>query len=172
MRYLVFVTTLILALASCRSRVQRDNGDEEEKYNMYNKNLITANKYLIKEDAERTASYIKRRGWKTEDGDGGLKYIVFERGNGDSINASPKISMSYKLELLDGTVCYTSDEDGPKELVVGSSEMETGLVKLFKKMCHGDSAALILPPYFAKGLIGDLDKIPPHSVLVYYIRIN
>ncbi len=161
---------MILAVG-CGSKVKRDDQSKTE-YSIFNDNLITANKYLVKEDAERTAQYIKRRNWDMTDGEGGIKYMVCDRGTGDSIAAAPKILMEYRVELLDGTVCYDSRADGKKELTIGSSEMEPGMTRTFRRLCHGDSAILILPPHYAKGLIGDMDKIPPHSVVVYFVRID
>jgi hypothetical protein len=76
--------------------------------------------------------------------------------------------MHYRVELLDGTICY----DDEKEMSYPSGEMDAGLNRTFGKFCHNDSLVLILPPHYAKGLIGDLDKIPPHSVVVYYVRIK
>jgi FKBP-type peptidyl-prolyl cis-trans isomerase len=135
---------------------------------MWNKNIITANRYLVKEDAARIENYIKRRGWHSLEGDGGLKYIMLSSPGGDSITQNPKFSMRYRIELLDGSVCY----DDEKEMVYGSSEMDAGLHRTFINFRHNDSIALILPPHYAKGLIGDLDKIPPHSVIVYYLKIK
>ncbi len=155
---------------SCGSKVRRDTG--EAKYDIFNPNLIAANKYLVKEDAERIESYIKRRSWQMEDGDGGLRYLIFDHGTGDSLSAKPQVSMDFRVELLDGTECYNSETDGLKELTVGASEMEPGLARAFRKFRHGDSAVMILPPHYAKGLIGDMNQIPPHSVIVYYARIK
>ena len=157
--------------AACGSKVKRDDGTEKE-YSIFNENLITANKYLVKEDAERIAQYIKRRSWKMENGDGGIQYMVCAHGDGDSISAAPKIRMDYRVELLDGTICYDSKTNGQKELTVGSSEMEPGMTRTLRRLCHGDSAVLILPPHLAKGLIGDMDRIPPHSVVVYHVRLH
>lgn len=161
----------MIMLASCTgNKVKRDDG--HEKYSIFNKNLITANKYLVKEDAQRIDNYIKRRSWQMLDGEGGIRYMIIERGTGDSISQMPHLTMQYRVELLDGTLCYDSQTDGIKELTVGSSEMEPGMTRTFSRLCHGDSAVLILPPHYAKGLIGDMNKIPPHSVIVYYIRID
>ncbi|MBR2104986.1 MAG: FKBP-type peptidyl-prolyl cis-trans isomerase [Bacteroidales bacterium] len=168
---LILLLMMAMAAASCGGKVKRDDSTEQE-YSIFNENLITANKYLVKEDAERTAQYIKRRSWKMTDGDGGIQYMVCAHGNGDSISTSPNIQMDYRVELLDGTICYDSEKDGKKELTVGASEMEPGMTRTFRRLCHGDSAVLILPPHFAKGLIGDMDRIPPHSVVVYFVRIN
>ncbi|MBQ2096794.1 MAG: FKBP-type peptidyl-prolyl cis-trans isomerase [Bacteroidales bacterium] len=169
--YIYIATAAALLLASCGSKIKRDDESPKE-YSIFNDNLITANKYLVKEDAERTAQYIKRRSWKMTDGDGGIQYMVCDHGKGDSIATAPKILMDYRVELLDGTICYDSQKDGKKELTVGASEMEPGMTLTFRRLCHGDSAVLILPPHFAKGLIGDMDRIPPHSVVVYFVRIN
>ncbi|MBO7440214.1 MAG: FKBP-type peptidyl-prolyl cis-trans isomerase [Bacteroidales bacterium] len=168
---LILLLTLTFAAASCGSKVKRDDESQKE-YSIFNENLITANKYLVKEDAERTAQYIKRRSWKMTEGDGGIKYMVCDYGKGDSITIDPKIVMDYRVELLDGTICYDSQTDGKKELTVGASEMDPGLTRTFRNLCHGDSAVLILPPHYAKGLIGDMDKIPPHSVVVYFVKID
>lgn len=167
---LLLTLTTILA-ASCGGKVKRDDGTEKE-YSIFNENLIAANKYLVKEDAERTAQYIKRRSWKMTDGEGGIQYMICAHGNGDSIAIRPTLSMDYRVELLDGTICYDSQTDGKKELTVGASEMEPGMTRTFRRLCHGDSAVLILPPHYAKGLIGDMDRIPPHSVVVYFVKID
>ena len=167
---LLLTLTTILA-AACGGKVKRDDGTEKE-YSIFNENLIAANKYLVKEDTERTAQYIKRRSWKMTDGEGGIQYRVCAHGTGDSIAIRPTLSMDYRVELLDGTICYDSQKDGKKELTVGASEMEPGMTRTFRRLCHGDSAVLILPPHYAKGLIGDMDRIPPHSVVVYFVKID
>lgn len=165
------ILIMALLMSACGSKVKRDS-EEEPKYSIFNKNLITANKYLVKEDLVQIENYAKRRSWQMQDGEGGLKYIVFDHGTGDSLNVAPQVSLDYQMELLDGTICYNTEENGEKNLVVGASEMEPGLARAFKKFCHGDSVVMILPPHYAKGLIGDMNKIPPHSVIVYYARIK
>ena len=166
MKYFCFLFAFLLTLSACSSKQQNEN--EHTKYSIWNENVITANKYLVKEDSERISNYIKRRSWHCLDGQGGIKYMIFSSSSADSLNFNPEFSMVYRVELLDGTVCYTDE----KQLVYPSSEMDSGLNHTFKKFCHGDSLVLILPPHYSKGLIGDLDKIPPHSVVVYYIKIK
>lgn len=167
----IIIIISVLLLASCGGyKVKKEEPHTE--YSIFNENLIAANKYLVKEDAERIESYIRRRSWQMEDGEGGLKYLIFDHGTGDSLNVAPNVTLDYRIELLDGTECYNSKNDGEKELRVGASEMEPGLARAFKKFRHGDSAVMILPPHYAKGLIGDMNQIPPHSVIVYYARMK
>lgn len=165
----ILLLAAMLIMAACGHQPQRQ---QEKKYDIFNENLIAANKYLVKEDSEQIQNYIRRRGWQMQDGEGGLKYMIFDNGQGDSLTHKPELNMDYTLQLLDGTVCYNSTKDGEKNLVVGSSEMEPGLARAFKKFRHGDSVVMILPPHYAKGLIGDMNQIPPHSVIVYYARIK
>lgn len=157
---------------ACDGNRKTYHNSQKQQYNIFDSSLITANKYLVKEDIAHIKNYIKRRNWDMLDGDGGIKYMITHHGLGDSVSRAPELEMDYRIELLDGTVCYSSETDGKKHLVVGSSQMETGLIKAFKKLCHGDKAVFILPPHFAKGLVGDLNKIPPHSVIVYFVDIK
>ncbi len=166
----ILVVLAVIFLASCSK--SGNNKQQNQKYDMFNKNLITANKYLVKEDAEHIKNYIKRRNWQMIDGEGGLKYMITSHGEGDSVKLAPSLTMDYRVELLDGTLCYSSETDGSKQIVFGSSEMEPGLIRAFQTLCHGDKAVFILPPHFAKGLIGDMNKIPPHSVIVYFLEIK
>lgn len=159
-----------LFLAACSQTP--DNTKKTQEYSMFNENLITANKYLVKQDMEQIENYIKRRNWQMDTADGGIRYMITKHGEGLSVEQDPNVILNYRIELLDGTLCYDSQTDGKQNLVAGSSEMIVGLIKAFKFLRHGDEAVLILPPHAAKGLVGDLNKIPPHSVIVYYLGIE
>lgn len=139
---------------------------------MFDQKLITANKYLVKQDAELVDKYLKRRNWQPQDCGGGLKLMITKHGSGDSIIHKPDVQFAFRVELLDGTLCYSSETEGKKKLIFGSGELEPGLIKAFARLKHGDQAVFILPPHLAKGLLGDLNKIPPHSVIVYYADID
>ena len=80
--------------------------------------------------------------------------------------------MSYECSLLDGTKCYSSETLGPKEVVLGRSQLEPGLNEGLRLMRQGGSAIFILPPFLAYGFVGDGKKIPPRSIIVYSIKIE
>ena len=46
---------------------------------MFNENLITANKYLVKQDMEQIENYIKRRNWQMDTADGTSARFMPER---------------------------------------------------------------------------------------------
>src|SRR5690554_7176596 len=41
--------------------------------------------------------------------------------------AGKVVSLNYEIRLLDGTLCYSSDEDGMKVFLVGQGGVESGL---------------------------------------------
>jgi FKBP-type peptidyl-prolyl cis-trans isomerase len=72
---------------------------------------------------------------------------------------------------LDGTSCYKTNSDEFEEFVIDKSDIESGVQEGIKKMRVGDKAKLIIPSHLAHGLIGDMDKIPPLTVIVVDIHL-
>jgi FKBP-type peptidyl-prolyl cis-trans isomerase len=58
-----------------------------------------------------------------------------------------------------------------EEFVIDKSDIESGIQEGIKKMREGDRAKMIIPSHLAHGLVGDLDKIPPLSVIVVDIHL-
>jgi FKBP-type peptidyl-prolyl cis-trans isomerase FkpA len=134
--------------------------------------LVRANSYLVKKDAGLIKSYANRRQWDLLQTPGGLYYIVFARsGEKTNANKSKRATIAYKLELLDGTLCYSSDSTGLKTFSFDKKEVEAGLEEGIKMLKPGDSACFILPPHLAYGLLGDQNKIPPRAIIVYHVKL-
>ncbi len=133
--------------------------------------LVKANKYLLERDKELIESYIQRRSWNMQTTDAGLWYDIYKKTNNAKIKSGDIVKYNYKLELLDGTLCYSSDKDGIAQIKIGQSGKETGLEKGLILMRIGEKAHLILPPYMAHGLIGDMKKIPSRSTIVYDVEV-
>ena len=60
---------------------------------------------------------------------------------------------------------------GPKEIVLGRSQLEPGLNEGLRMLKTGAEATFILPPFLAYGLIGDGKKIPSRAVIIYNVNI-
>ncbi len=170
---LLICFSVIIALEfispGCKKRedsraVQKGTEDQDEM-------LVRINKYLVQKDIDLIESYARRRQWNIKHTESGLFYEIYEKGNGDSVRNGMKVTVNYTLSLLDGTVCYSSDQSGPKIFILGRSREESGLEQGLLMMQAGDKAHLILPPHLAHGLLGDEDKIPPRSVIVYDVEL-
>jgi FKBP-type peptidyl-prolyl cis-trans isomerase len=160
---------LILFCNNCKHEEVRRNSarDIREKKEM----LVRVNKYLVKKDVELIESYIKRRGWDMELTESGLFYEIYEHGNGEKSVSGKMATIDYKVSLLDGTLCYTSEENGPKKFVLGHNNEESGLEQGILMMQEGDKARFILPPHLAHGLLGDENRIPARSIIVYEVEL-
>ena len=133
--------------------------------------LLKANQFLLERDSELIQSYVNRHQWDMEVSPDGLWYDIYQKLNGKRLKNGDIIRYSYTVELLDGTLCYSSEKDGVGQIKIGNSGKESGLEKGFLMMCVGEKARFILPPHLAYGLIGDMKKIPARSALVYDVEI-
>jgi FKBP-type peptidyl-prolyl cis-trans isomerase len=167
----MLIIFLILAVSltsfSCRS----ESGSVAPDKLPGKKELADMNRYLVQKDRERIESYIERRDLPMKESPSGLWYYIEVGGEGPYFTDNDRIIMEYDCFLIDGTRCYSSNELGPKELILGRSEMEPGLNQALRMLKHGAKGTFILPPFLAFGLKGDGKKIPPRSTLVYEISI-
>jgi FKBP-type peptidyl-prolyl cis-trans isomerase len=129
-------------------------------------------KQWIAEDREAIAKYVERRGWTmTETGTGTLYYIYSRNPEGELGEEGRIATVEYTVQLLDGTMCYSSDEDGAAMVRIEKDDIESGIHELLKIMRVGEKAAVILHPHRAHGLIGDMDKIGPQTVVIYNLEM-
>ncbi len=154
-------------MVSCRN----DTETKPKDWDKINNQLINVNKYLIEEDQERIKSYIKRKNWEMTQTETGLWYEIYQKGDGKLTEKDNIVTINYKVELLDGTLCYSSDSLGSLSFKVGKDNIESGIHEGIKKMNIGSKARFILPPHLAHGLIGDENKIPPRAIIVYDIEL-
>jgi FKBP-type peptidyl-prolyl cis-trans isomerase len=159
---------LILFFASCNSN---SINPEDIKRSEYKEPLIRVNNKLVKRDVDRVYGYAKRRNWNLKETETGLFYDIYYKTNFDSIKIGDEVSIKYKVNLLDGTLCYTSDSLGIRKFIVGKAQVETGLEQAVLMMKVGEKARLVLPPHLAFGLLGDEKKIPRRAIIVYEFEI-
>jgi FKBP-type peptidyl-prolyl cis-trans isomerase FkpA len=163
--------TLILIVLSLLFACGNNSMLENNKSRPRIQDLEGLNRYMVEKDRERIESYIERKGLKMEENPLGLWYGSIVEGEGDTIKSNDRVTFEYVCALLDGTVCYTSEELGKKEVIVGKGDIEAGLDAGLRLMKGGGEANFILPSYLAFGLKGDGKRIPSRSVVVYWIKI-
>ncbi len=134
------------------------------------KPLLKANRGLVNKEKEEIDSYVRRRNWPMELTGSGLRYFIYKKGNGTAAIAGKYAIINYKITLLDGTVCYQST-DKPERFLIDQDNVESGLHEGIKLLHTGDKAIFILPPHLAHGLIGDQEKIPPMSTIIYDVEL-
>jgi FKBP-type peptidyl-prolyl cis-trans isomerase len=143
----------------------------KEEFKKYKIPLEKANRGLLKIDRERIEAYLKRRNWQMQETGTGLRYMIYEKGEGEKIEAGDVVELNYEISLLDGSLCYSSDSLGVKSFKVGQGGVESGLEEGILLLSVGDKARFIILPFMAHSLLGDFDKIPPRSIIVYEVEV-
>jgi len=136
------------------------------------KDLVPVNRFLVKKNEQNIENFIARKGWTMHQTPTGLWYMIYEKGKGEAGSKGKTISFTYNSYLLDGSRCYSSDSLGVKSFKIGNGKVESGLEEAALLLHNGDRARLILPPHLAFGLLGDNNKIPPQSPLLYDLYIT
>jgi len=163
----LFLILLSLAILSCRDGSE----NSASRYRPGKDDMADINRYFVQKDRERIQSYSERKGIAMKESPTGLWYNIEKEGNGTFFKDNDKIIFQYECSLLDGTLAYSSKELGPWEIILGRSELPTGLNEGLKLLKPGGVAVFIVPPFLAYGLIGDSKKIPPRATVVYNIHI-
>jgi FKBP-type peptidyl-prolyl cis-trans isomerase FkpA len=163
---LLFVVVTIL-YSSCNNSPQNRVIKSRPGIN----DLADINRYFVQKDRERILNYIERKNLPMKESKSGLWFYIKNEGSGKYFSEKEKVTFNYVCSMLDGTECYNSDKLGPKEIVLGKSEIEPGLNEGLRLLKPGGEAVFILPPFLAYGLVGDGKSISSRAVLVYEIRI-
>ncbi len=156
---------IVILLVACNNNKEDRSGPARPG----REEMADLNRYFVQKDKERIQNYIERKNLIMKESPTGLWYGILREGTGSSFTEGSKVVFDYDCSLLDGTECYSSAETGPKEVILGRSELEEGLNQGLRMLKPGAEAIFIIPPFLAYGLLGDRKKIPPRAVLVYKV---
>ena len=166
-KYLIL--SLLMAFFACGEKTPKQQ-NVVSKNEMKN-SMETANRYLLNEEEEDIANYIKRHGLEMVTTGTGLRYQILKQGSENRIEKGERVTMEYELHSIAGDLIYSSDNDGVKSFVVGEGSAESGLEEAMAYLHRDDVAKLIIPYHLAYGLHGDDNRIPEYATLVYTIKI-
>ncbi len=163
-----FVLTFLMftLLFSCS-----DNNKKQRVPVVSREMLMNVNKKLVDRDMVEIKRYADSLGLKMKSTESGLWYRIIKEGKGPEVKKGDVVTLDYKVSLLDGTVCYSSDKDGVKVFEAGHGGVESGLEEGILMLNKGAKAIFIIPPYLAHGLLGDENKIPARSIIVYDVEV-
>ncbi len=168
MKYLSLIVIGLLLFA-CNGGEQ--NSNIELNQNQVKEVLINANKAAAEEESLQIDGYVKRRKLDVITTGTGLRYQIYKKGDGEKAAIGKRAVVAYEVSLIDGRVCYSTKETGPEEFKIGSDRVESGLVEAVCYMSVGDKAKVIIPSHLAHGLVGDFEKIPVRSTIIYDIEL-
>lgn len=135
--------------------------------------FIKANQQVVAKENDEMDYYQKSHHLSFIKTREGIRYYVYQPGpaKSDSVKDGAILKINYTVSLLDGTECYSSKTEGPKEFKVGMDNLEDGLHKAVLYLKAQDKALIMIPSHLAHGLLGDSKKIPPQVPIIYDIEI-
>lgn len=164
-----WIIVALLIVSACSSEQEQP---ERPEINWTKQNSTDLGKNLaIQEEIDIKLFLEMHKDWKMTKTGSGLRIYVYENGEGETAQSSDVAEIEFEIYLLDGTVCYKTEDDEYEEMVVDRSEIESGVQEALKLMRPGDRAKIIVPSHIAHGLIGDMDKIPPLTPLVVDLHL-
>ncbi len=167
-KFLVFLLLIFSIFACKHKKIEKEKIFSDKNYK---KTLINVNKYLLKTEDEQIEDYIKRYKWDMKKTGTGLRYLIYKHGKGQKAKKNEIAKINYTIKLLNGDLCYSSEQQGPKEFIIGKGEMISGVEEGILLLRVGDKANFIIPSYLAYGVIGDQNKIPGNATLIYDIKL-
>jgi FKBP-type peptidyl-prolyl cis-trans isomerase FkpA len=163
----ILIIITCISFFSCHHKTEENKmGDEEIKQRMANVNRI-----LVHNESKEIEEFISRHQWKMQSSGTGLRYMLYEKANGNNPMVKVSADIAYKVFLLDGTLCYGADEKHPLKIIFGKGQQSAGLEEGLQQMGEGDRARLVVPSHLAYGMTGDGNKIPAGSPLYYDVKL-
>ena len=166
-----FCSIFILLLLVCSCSNDPKPTRSTRNISMMDDSLLDYNKAVVKSEDIEIEDFIKRYGWKMVKTPTGLRYMIYKHGSGQKAVNGKKAVIGYEVRLINGDFCYSSAQKGPREFIIGHGGVEAGTEEGILLMHVGDRAKFIVPSHLAFGLLGDQDKIPPKSTLIYDVEL-
>lgn len=148
------------------------NSHPEQDINKTKEALVERNRLMIQEELTLINSFVERNSMKMDTTSTGLRYLITEHTTGRQARLMDRVSVSYRLGLLDGSQCYSSDSTGALIFIIGQSDEPSGLQEALLKMRVGEKATIIVPSYLAFGTTGDGYCVPGSSSVIYNIKLD
>jgi FKBP-type peptidyl-prolyl cis-trans isomerase len=166
---LVLVYILTIILFACSGDANKEQSPID--INKIQEDLLQANKNALAKESEQINKYVAEKKLEVIKTKTGLRYMIYHKSStSDSIQLNQKAVVKYSVTLLDGTECYSTNDE-VEEFTVGKDYVESGLHEGIQYMGVGDKAIIIIPSHLAHGLAGDMKKIPFRSTIVYDIEL-
>ncbi|MBX2950509.1 MAG: FKBP-type peptidyl-prolyl cis-trans isomerase [Crocinitomicaceae bacterium] len=161
------IAVVLTGLPSCNSDTQ-----SEKPVNWSTQQSTKMNKQFSAEEELDINLFLSRKPeWNMTKTGSGLRYFIYEHGEGEVALPEEYVDVEYKITLLDGTECYATAKDEVEEFKVDKAQVESGIQEGIKLMRQGDKAILVVPSHLAHGIVGDMSKIPPLSTLIVDITL-
>lgn len=169
----ILIIVVLLSLVSCKEKRPDTIVPEPDEPVFTTEQSIEMSQHWSKDESYIIDQFVKRNNWPIQVSGTGIRYYIYEQGEGEAATPGRVAIVNFEIRLLDAdtTLCYSSNPQQPSEFLIDMDNVESGLHEAITYLKEGDKAYIILPHYLAHGLLGDMDKIPPLSPVLYDIEL-
>jgi len=165
---LIIIIISLIMLSACQNESRQPKSPTEKDLK---EPLIEANKHVVKTENQHIEDLLRRYKWDMIETGSGLRYMIYEKGQGEKAAKGKLATLEYEVRLITGDRVYSSDEDGFLSFLIGKGEVISGLEEGILFLNVGDKAKFIIPSHLAFGLLGDDERIPGKASLIYDITL-
>jgi FKBP-type peptidyl-prolyl cis-trans isomerase FkpA len=165
------LTSIFFGLISCESESEKvhfiDTLSKEERQEIMQESIKNA----VNKEQLQIQGWINRYGKKFTETSTGVHIHEIQQGDSSkTIQNEDVLTVQYTLTLLNGDT-ITPSTILPSTIKVNKDNKESGLHEALTKLHKNTEAIVIIPSYRAHGLMGDNDKIPFLTTIIYQIKI-
>ena len=171
MKFVFSSSLFFIFLCSC-------SNSSEEKKELVNgwstKKSIAFNKEIIEEEDLTIRAFLAHRtDLKMKKSGTGLRYMIYENGDGEKAKSGDSVSIVLSVkDLEDMKLYYQTDSSEYDQFLVDRNHVERGINEAVQYMRVGDKSRLIIPSHLAHGILGDRDKIPSFCILFVDLELK
>ena len=165
----LFLVPAMFVMTACGEH--RAPVSPSRSFSMMDDSLIRYNRQIVATETQEIDDFILRYRWEMSTTPTGLRYQVYSKGKGPAPSKGSTVTIRYKLKKLDGTLLTMTKEGETLAFETGRHAVVNGLEEGILLMHAGDRARLIVPSHLAFGLLGDFEKVPMRTVLVYDVEL-
>lgn len=133
--------------------------------------LMDENRRMARREERDIRDWLARQGGTMISTGTGLRYKLVRDAPGDTARPGQVAVINYAAFLLNGDTVHVSAPGEPGSFRIGHADVESGLHEGIQHLSVGDSAVLVIPSALAFGLVGDQDKIPMRSTIIYHVGL-
>lgn len=162
------IISLILVFNSCQNPQESQREPDRQQVR---EGLLGANVMLIDAEDQEIKDFIERHGWNMQETGSGLRYMIYEKGDGPRAETGNIAVFHYSIRLITGDLVYSSHDQDMAEFRIGRGGVESGLEEGILLLHAGDKARFIMPSHLAHGVPGDGTRIPKRATIIYDIEL-
>lgn len=133
--------------------------------------LIDENRrFALREDRD-IENWVRRHRQEMTTTGTGLRYRLIRDMPGETAKPGQRAWINFAVMLINGDTAYASPPGEPRPFRIEHADVESGLHEGIQHLSVGDSAVLVIPSALAHGLVGDLERIPMRSTVIYYVGL-